>query len=997
MASTHPNGFSRRDFIKLGTVGGITLLLGRLPTAQAVEVNSGPSPTDWMGSNGKPKFRWDAIRKVTGEKNFSFDFRAKDLPGWPEQQGYAFMLKATDAEHRFEGIDLSVLGADLQPDRLLLQKDLADKGLQAPDSMGKGFYGEHILLPVGETAPLLGHPVAILFYKDFDRFQAAKRALLFEKSAVKYGEFTGPKPPANYGAGRFVRIGGAQPYEAPLFAPFQNGSIKGAFDGNEVVWPPFTPDRELFMPEVIKRKRGSGFEDSLHASSLDPTVAEQAMDAAMLIADEIEQARNNPDKLVLARRGFSQSIDPCAMEPDNCTAWYDAKNRSLYIMTATQSPAGVASAAAAMVKDNSQAPVERIILLTGSTVGYGSKDYSVFPYYAIAACLYSDGMPVRMANNRYEQFQLGMKRHSIEMDVTITADRKTGKFEVLKGAYVCNGGGRENLSVAVSHVAARGAQSIYYFPKSDLTAVALATRAVEAGSMRGFGSLQSLSVTEVMVDEIAGELGLDPIELRRRNALHEGWQNTQGGVQAGDPRLLEMLDLAAKHPLWVNRQKAKADFEAANPGKRYGVGFAQVQQVYGSSGDPSILVLEFDSNGKLSMRHCVQEIGTGATTAQQVMVWQALGKAPDEVEFGVTEFPELPLTSAWADQKLQDEYSKNNPYWVPSIVPDMSSSSSVYYIGFATRQAARFLLEFTLWPAARAIWSEGAGGGAMSSFNVQLADLRIGPDGLGGAGMKPIAFEQLARKAHEMGLITGVAVHTYSRWEWARAEFDIPGVGLRNLPIDALAVRYGDGAPAALKNRMTVAGYDFIKRKSATYPPTQRSSAGPTTYTPASYIVELNVNTFTGQVQVMSHHGLMDPGTMTVPELVSGQLQGGAAMGIGHALMEELPLYEDGPGNGTWNFNRYTLPRARDVAVWTQTADYLPPLSETSPPKGLAELGMVPMVAAVSNALSHAVGKRFYHYPVTPQKIKEALSQTASSVVSGEALREQQAQATANQ
>jgi len=198
---------------------------------------------------------------------------------------------------------------------------------------------------------------------------------------------------------------------------------------------------------------------------------------------------------------------------------------------------------------------------------------------------------------------------------------------------------------------------------------------------------------------------------------------------------------------------------------------------------------------------------------------------------------------------------------------------------------------------------------------------------------------------------------------------------LRNLPIDALALRYGDSAPAELKNRMTTGGYDFIKRKSATYPPTQRSSAGPTTYTPAAYIVELNVNTFTGQVQVMSHHALMDPGTMIVPELVSGQLQGGAAMGIGHALMEELPLYEEGPGNGTWNFNRYTLPRARDVAVWTQTASYLPPLSETSPPKGLAELGMIPVVAAVSNAVSHAVGKRFYHYPITPQKIKDALEQ----------------------
>lgn len=974
MSSANQHGFSRRDFIKLGTVGGITLLLGRLPTSHALEMYSGPSSTDWIGSDGKAKFRWDAIRKVTGQKNFAFDFRSGDLPGWPKDQGYAFMLKAGDAEHRFEGVDLSVLGDGLQPDKLLMQKELAGNGLEAPSSMGKGFYGEHILLPIGETAPLLGHPVAILFYKDFDRFQAAKRALRFETSVVKYGEFTGPKPPANYGAGRFVRIGGETPSDAPAFAPFQNGSLKGGFHGNDVIWPPFKPDPDLFVPEVIKRKRGSGFEDSLHASSLDPSVPEQAMDATMVIAQDIEQARSNPDKIVLQRHGFSQSIDPCAMEPDNCTAWYDADTRSLHIMTATQSPTGVVSAAAEMVKNNSQVPVERIILLTGSTVGYGSKDYSVFPYYAVAACLYTGGIPVRVANDRYEQFQLGMKRHSVKMDVTITADRKTGKFEILKGFYNCNGGGRENLSVAVSHVAARGAQSVYYFPKSDLATVAMATQAVEAGSMRGFGSLQSMSVTEVMVDEISDELGIDPIELRRRNALREGQQNTQGGVQAGDPRIVEMLDLAAKHPLWANRIKAKTEFEAANPGKRYGVGFAQVQQVYGSSGDPSILVLEFDSKGKLNMRHCAQEIGTGATTAQQVMVWQALGKAPDVVEFGVTDFPQLPLTSAWADQKLQDEFSKHDPYWVPAIIPDMSSSSSVYYIGFATRQAARFLLEFALWPAARAIWGQGAGGGSISSFDMQFSDLRIGSDGLGGGGMKPIPFEQLASKAHEMGLITGVAVHTFSRWEWARAEFDIPGVGVRNLPIDALALRYGDGAPEALKKRMTTAGYDFIKRNSATYPPAKRSSAGPTTYTPAAYIVELNVNTYTGQVTVMNHHSLMDPGTMIVPELVSGQLQGGAAMGIGHALMEELPLYADGPGNGTWNFNRYTLPRAKDVAVWKQTADYLPPLSDTSPPKGMAELGMIPVVAAISNAVTHAVGKRFYEYPITPEKIKAALA-----------------------
>src|SRR5690625_4442480 len=142
--------FSRRDIIKLGTVGGIALFLGRLPLqpAHALEVHSGTSATDWIGQDGQPKYRWDAIRKVTGQKDFSYDYRARDIPGWPAEQGYAFMLKATDVQHRFEGVDLSVLGEGLQPDKLLLQSDLAEHGLEAPTSMGSRFYGQHVLLPV---------------------------------------------------------------------------------------------------------------------------------------------------------------------------------------------------------------------------------------------------------------------------------------------------------------------------------------------------------------------------------------------------------------------------------------------------------------------------------------------------------------------------------------------------------------------------------------------------------------------------------------------------------------------------------------------------------------------------------------------------------------------------------------------------------------------------------------------------------------------------------
>ena len=67
---------------------------------------------------------------------------------------------------------------------------------------------------------------------------------------------------------------------------------------------------------------------------------------------------------------------------------------------------------------------------------------------------------MRLANDRYEQFQLGIKRHSVEMDVTIVADRKSGKFEILKVFYKFNGGGRANFSFSVAQVGATAAQSI---------------------------------------------------------------------------------------------------------------------------------------------------------------------------------------------------------------------------------------------------------------------------------------------------------------------------------------------------------------------------------------------------------------------------------------------------------------------------------------------------------------------------------------------------------
>ncbi|MBC7204648.1 MAG: molybdopterin-dependent oxidoreductase, partial [Pusillimonas sp.] len=96
---------------------------------------------------------------------------------------------------------------------------------------------------------------------------------------------------------------------------------------------------------------------------------QSGMAAAAAIERSIDAALNNPDKLVLQREAFSQSVDPSAMEPDNGNAWYDAKTRSLHVLMAAQSPYEVARVVAEMVKDNKRFPVERIELVSGTTVG----------------------------------------------------------------------------------------------------------------------------------------------------------------------------------------------------------------------------------------------------------------------------------------------------------------------------------------------------------------------------------------------------------------------------------------------------------------------------------------------------------------------------------------------------------------------------------------------------------------------------------------------------
>jgi CO/xanthine dehydrogenase Mo-binding subunit len=213
----------------------------------------------------------------------------------------------------------------------------------------------------------------------------------------------------------------------------------------------------------------------------------------------------------------------------------------------------------------------------------------------------------------------------------------------------------------------------------------------------------------LMVDEVAAELGLDPIEFRLRNVMKTGMRTTQGAVPDGIQRGEAVLQRAKAHPLWTERSARKSKYEAAHPGKYYGVGFAASHRRFGIGAEASFAKVEPASDGTISLSHTATEIGTGTSSSQAVACARWLGRPADHVELAVTDWPELPVVTSAASSEI-DESEQNrlaaNPRWTPKLATASSASNSSYYFTHTTREAARLV---SCTDCGRRRWRSGAG------------------------------------------------------------------------------------------------------------------------------------------------------------------------------------------------------------------------------------------------------------------------------------------------
>src|SRR6202022_3249748 len=287
-----------------------------------------------------------------------------------------------------------------------------------------------------------------------------------------------------------------------------------------------------------------------------------------------ELAASDPAVLVLDREFETQSVDPMFLEPEGGIAWYDAGRKYLELVVGVQSPYEAAESVAFLLGNASAAfkPARINTYFAYFGGGFGGRDHTPFPLYVALAAMFLPGRPVRLAHDRYQQFQGGIKRHAFKMRTRIGVDRATGKISGFAADHVLDGGGLANFSGTVANVGAVAAIGIYDIPKVDVTTVALHSRGVTAGSMRGYGTLQTMTALEVLIDEAASALPLDPIEFRRRNALKPDGRTMTGNPYSVSVRTTEILDRLEKHPIWQRRAEEKARGQQA--GMLIGTGVA---------------------------------------------------------------------------------------------------------------------------------------------------------------------------------------------------------------------------------------------------------------------------------------------------------------------------------------------------------------------------------------------------------------------------------------
>ncbi|MBL4889493.1 MAG: molybdopterin-dependent oxidoreductase [Candidatus Lindowbacteria bacterium] len=332
-------------------------------------------------------------------------------------------------------------------------------------------------------------------------------------------------------------------------------------------------------------------------------------------AATIEEAFNECDFEVTGRfdLGYAQH---CAIEPHSSISYLDMNER-LIIRTATQVPWHCRRITAQVL----EIPERRVrVIKPRMGGGFGSKQ-EVILEYIVGAVTLRTGRPCRLVMTRSEVFVFSRTRHPFIVKYRVGA-KKDGTIHAIDMDAIENTGAFGSHSLTVLSCAGSKTLPLYNKTKGvRFHGRSVYTNMPTGGAYRGYGGTQGAFALEVLIDELAEKMGMDAIELRRKNHIKEGEGSpvfaALGEGKEGSPQILrsvkldECIDVGIEKSGW-NEKRGKKFRDGA---KVKGIGMCALMQ---GSGIPDMdmgsAFIKMNEDGSFNLLVGATDLGTGSDT-----------------------------------------------------------------------------------------------------------------------------------------------------------------------------------------------------------------------------------------------------------------------------------------------------------------------------------------------------------------------------------------------
>ncbi len=343
---------------------------------------------------------------------------------------------------------------------------------------------------------------------------------------------------------------------------------------------------------------------------------------------------------VVENRWFYEGSNHAAIEPHCAVATWSADGH-LTVWSASQVTHYLHRELAKVLG----IPQERVRVIQPAIGGaFGGKSEPFDLEFAVAALARKAGRPVKILYTREEVFYSHRGRHPADMafKVGCAAD---GEITAVESDIVLDGGAYHSFGLVTAYYSGQLLAGPTAFGSYHFRSRRVYTNKPCCGPKRGHGSVQPRFAFECALDEVAEKIGMDPIEIRRRNALKPG-DSTINGQVVPSTGLPACLDAVAAASGWADRR--------GKLGVGRGLGVASsmyisgtAYPIYPNEMPQSGVILRADRSGKITIFCGANDIGQGSDAVLAMIIAEETGVPPDEMTVisGDTELTPVDLGS----------------------------------------------------------------------------------------------------------------------------------------------------------------------------------------------------------------------------------------------------------------------------------------------------------------------------------------------------------------